>query len=72
MLQLLPPLQVTLLSKDMHLLQEHTSKQPIRTRYLGHVTGYQPIRAPVPVSLSPVTESRPKDAGNGADYLIND
>eukprot|EP00116_Pleurobrachia_bachei_P014629 sb/3474891/ len=21
-----------------------TSKQPIRTRYLGHVTGYQPIR----------------------------
>ena len=20
------------------------SKQPIRTRYLGHVTGYQPIR----------------------------
>ena len=28
-------------------LQEPTniSKQPIRTRYLGHVTGYQPIRA---------------------------
>ena len=23
--------------------QVHTSKQPIRTRYLGHVTGYQPI-----------------------------
>eukprot|EP00116_Pleurobrachia_bachei_P014571 sb/3474833/ len=22
----------------------NTSKQPIRTRYLGHVTGYQPIR----------------------------
>jgi len=21
-----------------------TSQQPIRTRYLGHVTGYQPIR----------------------------
>eukprot|EP00116_Pleurobrachia_bachei_P019047 sb/3479309/ len=21
-----------------------TSKQPIRTRYLGHVTGYQPVR----------------------------
>ena len=28
------------------LPQEPTesSKQPIRTRYLGHVTGYQPIR----------------------------
>eukprot|EP00116_Pleurobrachia_bachei_P018397 sb/3478659/ len=28
------------------LLQEptDTSKQPTRTRYLGHVTGYQPIR----------------------------
>ena len=24
-----------------------TSKQPIRTRYLGHVTGYQPIRTAV-------------------------
>eukprot|EP00116_Pleurobrachia_bachei_P010399 sb/3470661/ len=24
--------------------QTETSKQPIRTRYLGHVTGYQPIR----------------------------
>eukprot|EP00116_Pleurobrachia_bachei_P015947 sb/3476209/ len=23
-----------------------TSKQPIRTRYLSHVTGYQPIRDP--------------------------
>ena len=29
-----------------NLIQEPTksSKQPIRTRYLGHVTGYQPIR----------------------------
>ena len=28
------------------LVQEPTEfrKQPIRTRYLGHVTGYQPIR----------------------------
>eukprot|EP00116_Pleurobrachia_bachei_P019042 sb/3479304/ len=25
-------------------LQEYVSKQPIRTRYLGHVTGHQPIR----------------------------
>eukprot|EP00116_Pleurobrachia_bachei_P013985 sb/3474247/ len=24
--------------------QNRMSKQPIRTRYLGHVTGYQPIR----------------------------
>eukprot|EP00116_Pleurobrachia_bachei_P014955 sb/3475217/ len=33
-------------SKENISLQEptHTSKQPIRTRYLGHVTGYQPIR----------------------------
>ena len=30
----------------MHVNQESTqsSKQPIRTRYLGHVTGNQPIR----------------------------
>eukprot|EP00116_Pleurobrachia_bachei_P016983 sb/3477245/ len=30
----------------LSVLQEPTeiSKQPIRTRYLGHVTGYQPIR----------------------------
>eukprot|EP00116_Pleurobrachia_bachei_P018899 sb/3479161/ len=31
---------------NLHLKQEptETSKQPIRTRFLGHVTGYQPIR----------------------------
>eukprot|EP00116_Pleurobrachia_bachei_P004131 sb/3464393/ len=34
-----------------------TSKQPIRTRYLGHVTGYQPIRdeflpGSIPLSIS--------------------
>eukprot|EP00116_Pleurobrachia_bachei_P002225 sb/3462487/ len=30
----------------MYVIQEptETSKQPFRTRYLGHVTGYQPIR----------------------------
>ena len=31
---------------EIQNIQEPTesSKQPIRTRYLGHVTGYQPIR----------------------------
>ena len=32
---------------DLYLQDQETigfSKQPIRTRYLGHVTGYQPIR----------------------------
>eukprot|EP00116_Pleurobrachia_bachei_P016619 sb/3476881/ len=29
-----------------------TSKQPIRTRYLGHVTGYQPIRDQYSLILS--------------------
>eukprot|EP00116_Pleurobrachia_bachei_P015641 sb/3475903/ len=27
-----------------HQEPTNTSKQPIRTRYLGHMTGYQPIR----------------------------
>eukprot|EP00116_Pleurobrachia_bachei_P015437 sb/3475699/ len=34
-------------SKSQKVFQQEpteTSKQPIRTRYLGHVTGYQPIR----------------------------
>ena len=37
------PIQV---SVSQCLLQEPTEfrKQPFRTRYLGHVTGYQPIR----------------------------
>eukprot|EP00116_Pleurobrachia_bachei_P009825 sb/3470087/ len=38
-----------------------TSKQPIRTRYLGHVTDYQPIRDQLsessPLSESPCSES---------------
>eukprot|EP00116_Pleurobrachia_bachei_P016123 sb/3476385/ len=29
---------------EMNTLFVLTSKQPIRTRYLGHLTGYQPIR----------------------------
>eukprot|EP00116_Pleurobrachia_bachei_P016258 sb/3476520/ len=29
---------------NMYQEPTETSKQPIRTRYLGHVTGYQPIR----------------------------
>ena len=29
---------------SFHQEPTDTSKQPIRTRYLGHVTGYQPIR----------------------------
>eukprot|EP00116_Pleurobrachia_bachei_P008615 sb/3468877/ len=37
--------ELTIMSDD-HCIQEPTepSKQPFRTRYLGHVTGYQPIR----------------------------
>ena len=35
-----------------------TSKQPIITHYLGHVTGYQPIRGP--------------GTWGPANYLIND
>eukprot|EP00116_Pleurobrachia_bachei_P015765 sb/3476027/ len=34
-------------SKNQYIMYQEpteTSKQPIRTRYLGHVTGYQPIR----------------------------
>ena len=31
------------MSRHVHKVTE-SSKQPIRTRYLGHVTGYQPIR----------------------------
>eukprot|EP00116_Pleurobrachia_bachei_P011333 sb/3471595/ len=31
-------------AKLRFLWLKETSKQPIRTRYLGHVTGYQPIR----------------------------
>eukprot|EP00116_Pleurobrachia_bachei_P005206 sb/3465468/ len=36
----------TLILSTLTLKQEptDTSKQPIRTRYIGHVTGYQPIR----------------------------
>ena len=36
----------SLVSRPNSISQEptETSKQPIRTRYLGHVTGYQPIR----------------------------
>ena len=29
---------------DSRYIEIRNSKQPIRTRYLGHVTGYQPIR----------------------------
>eukprot|EP00116_Pleurobrachia_bachei_P013614 sb/3473876/ len=32
------------LSSLTHQEPTESSKQPIRTRYLGHVTGYQPIR----------------------------
>eukprot|EP00116_Pleurobrachia_bachei_P013937 sb/3474199/ len=32
------------LSASLYQEPTETSKQPIRTRYLGHVTGYQPIR----------------------------
>ena len=36
------PLESEVVAEDMKKLQVGT--QPIRTRYLGHVTGYQPIR----------------------------
>ena len=44
-LELVAPENQHYISHDT-LQQEHTepSKQPTRTRYLGHVTGYQPIR----------------------------
>eukprot|EP00116_Pleurobrachia_bachei_P017881 sb/3478143/ len=38
---------VTRITRGGHVIQQEpteTSKQPIRTRYLGHVTAYQPIR----------------------------
>ena len=33
--------------RKQSLFLSGVSKQPIRTRYLGHVTGYQPIREAV-------------------------
>eukprot|EP00116_Pleurobrachia_bachei_P013410 sb/3473672/ len=38
------PLKLGHFLRDSHQEPTETSKQPIRTRYLGHVTGYQPIR----------------------------
>eukprot|EP00116_Pleurobrachia_bachei_P018154 sb/3478416/ len=54
-----------------------TSKQPNRTRYLGHVTGYQPIRdqyfliwsVPV-VYLTVDNANRPKQINNQSE-LVN-
>ena len=39
------PLNLLTFKHCLHFIQETTgfSKQPIRTRYLGRVTGYQPI-----------------------------
>eukprot|EP00116_Pleurobrachia_bachei_P016982 sb/3477244/ len=39
-----PPLPGGVEEDKEELLTEVRFKQPIRTRYLGHVTGYQPIR----------------------------
>ena len=39
-------------------LFQDTSKQPIRTRYLGHVTGYQPIRDQYFQYLTTTTQGR--------------
>eukprot|EP00116_Pleurobrachia_bachei_P019045 sb/3479307/ len=38
--------------------QKPTSKQPIRTCYLGHVTGYQPIRDQCSLIRSLIQSSR--------------
>ena len=40
----IPPRSSSPMSKVLYLKTTGFSKQPIRTRYLGHVTGYQPIR----------------------------
>eukprot|EP00116_Pleurobrachia_bachei_P007365 sb/3467627/ len=44
MLSLGHPLSDKQLRSMIHQEPTESSKQPIRTRYLGHVTGYQPIR----------------------------
>ena len=42
--QVLDSIFLTNLQKELGQEPNDKSKQPIRTRYLGHVTGYQPIR----------------------------
>ena len=42
--QEVPDLVAMKICEACELMEQNTGKQPIRTRYFGHVTGYQPIR----------------------------
>eukprot|EP00116_Pleurobrachia_bachei_P010115 sb/3470377/ len=54
-----------------HQEPTETSKQPIRTRYLGHVTGYQPIRDQYFLIRSvPVTHSSHTDKVHSSSHII--